>query len=74
MSIVFDSASYVIWLRSPSYTSTIISKSVARGGGRTSYRGLIQVNEGAYNAKTTVKCDALLIDDISGQQFQRWLI
>ncbi len=49
----------------PNTSSAIISKSVARGGGRTSYRGLIQVNEGAYNAKTTVKCDALLIDDIS---------
>ena len=49
----------------PNTSSTIISKSVARGGGRTSYRGLIQVNEGSYNAKTTVKCDALLIDDIS---------
>ncbi len=49
----------------PNTSSAIISKSVARGGGRTSYRGLIQVNEGSYNAKTTVKCDALLIDDIS---------
>ena len=49
----------------PNTSSTIISKSVARGGGRTSYRGLIQVNEGSYNAKTTVKCDALLINDIS---------
>ena len=49
----------------PNTSSTIISKSVARGGGRTSYRGLIQVNEGSYNAKTTVKCDALLVDDIS---------
>ena len=49
----------------PNTSSTIISKSVARGGGRTSYRGLIQVNEGSYNSKTTVKCDALLVDDIS---------
>ena len=49
----------------PNTSSAIISKSVARGGGRTSYRGLIQVNEGSYNAKTTLKCDALLIDDIS---------
>ena len=49
----------------PNTSSAIISKSVARGGGRTSYRGLIQVNAGSYNAKTTVKCDALLIDDIS---------
>ncbi len=49
----------------PNTSSTIISKSVARGGGRTSYRGLVQVEEGAYNSKSTVKCDALLVDDIS---------
>jgi Fe-S cluster assembly protein SufB len=49
----------------PNTSSAIISKSVARAGGRTSYRGLIQVDEGAYNSKTTVKCDALLIDDNS---------
>jgi Fe-S cluster assembly protein SufB len=49
----------------PNTSSTIISKSVARGGGRTSYRGLVLVEEGAYNSKSTVKCDALLIDDIS---------
>lgn len=49
----------------PNTSSAIISKSVARAGGRTSYRGLIQVDEGAYNAKTTVKCDALLVDDNS---------
>ncbi len=49
----------------PNTSSTIVSKSVARGGGRTSYRGLIQVNPGAKGAKSTVKCDALLVDDIS---------
>ncbi|MFM1864769.1 MAG: hypothetical protein RL677_549, partial [Actinomycetota bacterium] len=49
----------------PNTSSAIISKSVARAGGRTSYRGLIQVDEGAFNAKTTVKCDALLVDDNS---------
>ena len=49
----------------PHTSSTIISKSVARGGGRTSYRGLVQVQEGAYGSKSTVKCDALLVDDIS---------
>jgi Fe-S cluster assembly protein SufB len=49
----------------PRTSSTIISKSVARGGGRTSYRGLIQVNEGAHHSKSTVKCDALLTDSIS---------
>jgi len=49
----------------PHTSSTIISKSVARGGGRTSYRGLIQIQEGAYGSKSTVRCDALLVDDIS---------
>jgi Fe-S cluster assembly protein SufB len=49
----------------PYTSSSIISKSVARGGGRTSYRGLVQVQEGAYGSKSTVKCDALLVDDIS---------
>ncbi len=49
----------------PNTSSQIISKSVARGGGRTSYRGLVQVQEGAAHAKSTVKCDALLVDTIS---------
>jgi Fe-S cluster assembly protein SufB len=49
----------------PHTSSTIISKSVARGGGRTSYRGLVQINEGAYGSRSTVKCDALLIDTMS---------
>ena len=49
----------------PNTSSTIISKSIARNGGRTSYRGLVKVDEGAYKSKSTVKCDALLIDTIS---------
>ncbi|MPZ61133.1 MAG: Fe-S cluster assembly protein SufB [Propionibacteriales bacterium] len=49
----------------PHTSSTIISKSVARGGGRTSYRGLVQVDDGAHHSKSTVKCDALLVDQIS---------
>jgi Fe-S cluster assembly protein SufB len=49
----------------PHTSSTIISKSVARGGGRTSYRGLVQIHEGAYGSRSTVKCDALLVDTIS---------
>ena len=49
----------------PHTSSTIISESVARGGGRTSYRGLVQVLEGSHGSKSTVKCDALLVDDIS---------
>ena len=49
----------------PHTSSSIISKSVARGGGRTSYRGLVQVLEGANHSSSTVRCDALLVDSIS---------
>jgi len=49
----------------PNTSSTIISKSIARGGGRTSYRGLVQVLEGSSHSRSTVKCDALLVDTIS---------
>src|SRR5256714_763226 len=49
----------------PRTSSTIISKSIARGGGRTSYRGLVQVLEGSHHSRSTVKCDALLVDTIS---------
>src|SRR5690349_17462682 len=49
----------------PNTSSSILSKSVARGGGRTSYRGLIQVNDGAHHSASIVKCDALLVDQVS---------
>jgi Fe-S cluster assembly protein SufB len=49
----------------PHTSSTIVSKSVARGGGRTSYRGLVQIMEGAHGSKSSVVCDALLVDTIS---------
>lgn len=49
----------------PNTSSQIVSKSIARNGGRTSYRGLIEVQESAKNVKSAVKCDALLIDNES---------
>src|SRR3990167_1892365 len=49
----------------PFTTSKITSKSVSVGGGRTSYRGLIQVHPSAKHSKTKVICDALLIDEAS---------
>ncbi|MGA4669763.1 Fe-S cluster assembly protein SufB [Propionibacteriaceae bacterium Y1923] len=49
----------------PHTSSSIISKSVARGGGRSSYRGLVEVQEGAHHSASSVKCDALLVDTIS---------
>jgi Fe-S cluster assembly protein SufB len=49
----------------PNTTSRIISKSLSKNGGRASYRGLLKVHEGAYNSKSNVVCDALLLDDRS---------
>ena len=49
----------------PHTSSSIVSKSVSRGGGRTSYRGLVQVNARARHSKSNVLCDALLVDKIS---------
>jgi Fe-S cluster assembly protein SufB len=49
----------------PHTSSSIISKSVARGGGRSSYRGLVQIQKGAHHSASTVRCDALLVDSIS---------
>jgi len=49
----------------PNTSSSIVSKSVARGGGRTSYRGLVQILEGAEHSRSNVLCDALLVDSIS---------
>jgi len=46
-------------------SSQIISKSVSKSGGRTSYRGLIEVFPGAKNCKSKVVCDALILDDRS---------
>ena len=49
----------------PHTSSSIISKSVARSGGRASYRGLVKVEPGAVHSASSVKCDALLVDNVS---------
>ncbi len=49
----------------PDTTSKITSKSVSRANGRSTYRGLLRVRKGATNVKSTVRCDALLLDDTS---------
>jgi len=49
----------------PNTTSKITSKSVSRNNGRSTYRGLLHVAKGAKNVKSTVRCDALLLDDTS---------
>ena len=49
----------------PHTTSSIISKSISKGHGRSTYRGLCKVHEGAHHARSNVECDALLINDTS---------
>jgi Fe-S cluster assembly protein SufB len=49
----------------PNTSSNIVSKSISKNGGRTSYRGLIKVYPGAKNSKSFVRCDALLLDEQS---------
>ncbi|MFV1949811.1 MAG: Fe-S cluster assembly protein SufB, partial [Anaerolineales bacterium] len=49
----------------PDTTSKIISKSISKDGGRASYRGLLRVNKGSTNVRSSVVCDALLLDDHS---------
>ena len=49
----------------PHTSSSVVSKSVARNGGRAAYRGLVQVNANAANSTANVECDALLVDNNS---------
>ena len=49
----------------PYTSSNIVSKSVARSGGRAAYRGLVQINKYAHHSTSNVECDALLVDNIS---------
>lgn len=49
----------------PNTSSRIISKSISKAGGRSSYRGLVKVAKGATNCKSNVVCDALILDSES---------
>ena len=46
----------------PNTTSKIVSKSISKNGGRSSYRGLVKIGKNAENSKSNVICDALLLD------------
>ena len=59
-----DAGGKVVHL-APDTTSRITSKSISKDGGRSTYRGLIHVAKGATGVKSSVRCDALLMDDIS---------
>ena len=49
----------------PNTTSTIISKSIVKNGGVANYRGTVRHKPGAYNCRSHVECDTLILDDIS---------
>lgn len=59
-----DTGSKAIHL-APYTTSTIISKSISKAGGRTSYRGMVNIGPNAHHSKSRIVCDALLLDDQS---------
>ena len=49
----------------PNTSSTVVSKSICRGGGQGIYRGVVKIAKGAKGAKTHVRCDSLILDDQS---------
>ncbi|HQT99722.1 MAG TPA: Fe-S cluster assembly protein SufB [Acidimicrobiales bacterium] len=57
----------------PETTSTIISKSISKDGGLTAYRGLVKVEEGATGAKSFVRCDALILDELSTSETRPYM-
>jgi len=57
----------------PETTSTIISKSISKDGGLTAYRGLVKVEEGATGAKSFVRCDALILDEMSTSETRPYM-
>ncbi len=59
-----DAGGKIIHL-APHTTSNIVSKSISKDGGRSSYRGLLKVINGAHGVKSKVQCDALILDDHS---------
>ena len=59
-----DAGAKMVHCASNTY-SRIISKSISRGGGRASYRGLAKVVPGAKHCKSNVVCDALILDSAS---------
>ena len=57
----------------PETTSTIVSKSISKDGGLSTYRGLVRVDEGAKHAKSFVRCDALILDEDSTSETKPYM-
>ena len=58
---ILDAGAKIVHV-APHTTSRIVNKSVSKGGGKTTYRGLLKVLKGAHHVKTNVACDALILD------------
>ncbi len=56
-----DAGAKVVF-RAPDTSATVVSKSLSKDGGRSSYRGLVDVGPKAANVRVNVRCDALLLD------------
>ncbi len=54
-----------VYHNAPNTKSTIVSKSISKGGGRTNYRGLVRISRGASDSACSVECDALMFDNTS---------
>jgi Fe-S cluster assembly protein SufB len=59
-----DSGAKMIHL-APNTTSTIVAKSICRGGGKVNYRGTVRCGEQAFGARSHVECDTIILDDLS---------
>ncbi len=57
----------------PETTSTIVSKSISKDGGLSTYRGLVRVDPGATRSKSYVRCDALILDDLSTSETKPYI-
>ncbi len=57
----------------PETSSTIVSKSISKDGGNTTYRGKVHVDQGAYRSKSFVRCDALILDEDSTSETKPYM-
>jgi Fe-S cluster assembly scaffold protein SufB len=57
----------------PETSSTIVSKSISKDGGLSTYRGLVRVDEGAKHSKSFVRCDALILDENSTSETKPYM-
>src|ERR1700722_4247581 len=57
----------------PETTSTIVSKSISKDAGITTYRGLVHVDEGGKESQSFARCDALILDEISTSETRPYM-